>query len=131
MLQLYVPGTSSKMSENTETPLQSLVVYELNQKVKGHIGVQQPEQTLFSVKPKDSIFFFVSKITFWSLIHPKVRNNNNITLRISEWILMVEDWQGYFQRCNFYIFRRFKYMKILVDQEPIGLPRGPKVLNSG
>ena len=131
MLQLYVPGTSSKMSENTKMPLQSLVVYELNQKVIGHIGVKQLQKTLFSVKAKESIFFFGPKIKFWSLIHPAVTFNNNITLRISEWILMVEDWQGYFQRCNFYIFRRFKYMKILVDQEPIGLPRGPKVLNSG
>ena len=47
MFQLYVPGTSSKMSENTETPLQSLVVYELNQNVIGHIGVKQLEQTSF------------------------------------------------------------------------------------
>ena len=47
MLHLYLRGTSSKMSENTETPLQSLVVYELNQKVIGHIGVKQLEQTSF------------------------------------------------------------------------------------
>ena len=71
MLQLYVPGTSSKMSENTETPLQSLVVYELNQKVIGHIGVKQLEQTFFSVKAKESIFFF------W--------NRNPVTVCISVW----------------------------------------------
>ena len=47
MLQLYVAGTSSKMSVNTETPLQSLVAYELNQNVIGHIGVKQLEQTSF------------------------------------------------------------------------------------
>ena len=60
MLQLYVSGTSSKMSENTETPLQSLVVFELNQKVIGHIGVKQLEQTSFSVKAKESIFFLLN-----------------------------------------------------------------------
>ena len=58
MLHLYVRGTSSKMSENTETPLQSLVVHELNQKVLCFIGVKQLEQTFFSVKAKESIFFF-------------------------------------------------------------------------
>ena len=61
MLHLYVRGTSSKMSENTETPLQSLVVYELNQKVIGHIGAKQLEQTFFSVKAKESIFFFLNR----------------------------------------------------------------------
>ena len=71
MLHLYVRGTSSKMSENTETPLQSLVVYELNQKVIGHIGVKQLEQTFFSVKAKESIFFF--------------RNRNPVTVCISVW----------------------------------------------
>ena len=71
MLQLYVPGTSSKMSENTETPLQSLVVYELNQKVIGQIGVKQLEQTFFSVKAKESIFFFF--------------NRNPVTVCISAW----------------------------------------------
>ena len=71
MLQLYFPGTSSKMSENTETPLQSLVVYELNRKVIGHIGVKQLEQTFFSVKAKESIFFFL--------------NRNPVTVCISAW----------------------------------------------
>ena len=64
MLQLYVPGTSSKMSENTKMPLQSLVVYELNQKVISHIGVKQLQKTSFSVKAKESIFIFGPKIKF-------------------------------------------------------------------
>ena len=71
MLHLYVRGTSSKMSENTETPLQSLVVYELNQKVIVHIGVKQLEQTFFSVKAKESIIFFL--------------NRNPVTVCISVW----------------------------------------------
>ena len=61
MFELHVPGNSSKMSENTETPLQSLVVHELNQKVIGHIGVKQLEQTFFSVKAKKSIFSFLNR----------------------------------------------------------------------
>ena len=58
MLQLYFPGTSSKMSENTETPLQSLVVYELNRKVIGHIGVKQLEQKFLLSKGKGKHFLF-------------------------------------------------------------------------
>ena len=37
-----------------------LVVYELNQKVIGHIGVKQLEQTFSSLKAKESIFSFLN-----------------------------------------------------------------------